>query len=91
MGAPLIEGFEILLSRSWVDYHSNPNLELGASCCHVVRLQNLGCSRKQIDTDLFVFYFLIDINFNSRTALDKTMEAASLFGFETEEPRQGIA
>jgi len=91
MGAPLIEGFEILLSRSWVDYHSNPNLELGASCCHVVRLQNLGCSRKQIDTDLFVFYFFIDINFNIRTALDKAMEAASLFGFETEEPRQGIA
>lgn len=91
MGAPLIEGFEILLSRSWVDYHSNPNLELGASCCHVVRLQNLGCSRKQIDTDLFVFYFFIDATLNSVSTLDKTMASVSLFGFETEEPRQGIA
>jgi hypothetical protein len=91
MGAPLIEGFEILLSRSWVDYHSNPNLELGASCCHVVRLQNLGCSRKQIDTDLFVFYFFININFNSRAALDKAMEAAVRSDFEAEVLQQGTA
>ncbi|MFZ4710521.1 MAG: hypothetical protein ACOYMH_11835 [Zwartia sp.] len=91
MGAPLIEGFEILLSRSWVDDHSNPNLELGASCCHVVRLQNLGCSRKQIDTDLFVFYFFINIIFNSRAALDKAMEAAVRFDFEAEVLQQDTA
>ena len=40
---------------------------------------------------LFVFYFFIDATLNSVSTLDKTMASASLFGFETEEPRQGIA
>ena len=91
MGTPLSNSFEILFSRHGVDYYSNPSLEYGASRCYVVRLQNLGCSDRQIDTYHVLFYFFININFNSRAALDKAMEAAARFDFETEVPPQGTA
>lgn len=91
MGTPLSNGFEILFSRYWIDDYSNPSLEYGASRCYVVRLQNLGCSDRQIDTYYVLFYFFININFNSRAALDKAMEAAVRFDFEAEVLQQDNA
>jgi hypothetical protein len=91
VGTPHSNSFEILFSRHWIDYYSNSSLEYGASRSSVVRLKNLGCIDRQIDTYRVLFYFFININFNSRATLDKAMEAAARFDFETEVPQQGTA